>query len=202
LVKLRLKRMGKKKKPFYRIVAADSRAARDGRFIELVGTYDPIAKPHVVECKEDRIMHWLSNGAQPTDTVRGLLRGKGLWLKWTLIKQGADDAKIASEMDAWEKQQIEKASRAEDKKAKAESEKSKKKAAEAEEAKKAEEPEVAAADVTEETVEEVKEEAAAPAEEAVEEVKAEAVEKTAEKVKAEAPTEDGAKKENNEDETK
>jgi small subunit ribosomal protein S16 len=154
--------MGKKKKPFYRIIAADSRAARDGRFIEMVGTYDPIAQPHVVECKEDRIIHWLSNGAQPTDTVRGLLRGKGLWLKWTLIKQGADEAKIASEMDAWEKQQVEKSNRVADKKAKAESEKSEKKTAEDEETKKAAAEEVEAAapveDVVKEETAEVKEE--------------------------------------------
>ena len=205
MVKLRLKRMGKKKKPFYRIVAADSRAARDGRFIELVGTYDPVATPHIVECKEDRIMHWLSNGAQPTDTVRNLLRGKGLWLKWTLIKQGADEAKIASEMDAWEKQQIEKASRTEDKKAKEEAEKSKKKAVEAEEAKKAEETDVAPVEAAEETVEEVKKEAevSAPVEEVVEEVKTETTkEETAAEVKAEPSTEEVEKKENNEDETK
>ncbi|RMH62244.1 MAG: 30S ribosomal protein S16 [Calditrichaeota bacterium] len=112
-VKLRLMRMGRKKRPFYRIVAADSRAPRDGRFIENVGTYDPIAQPHVVECKEDRVLHWLSVGAQPTDTVKSLLRGKGLWLKWTLIKQGADEAKIAAELDAWQKVQQAKAERRE-----------------------------------------------------------------------------------------
>jgi len=105
--------MGRKKRPFYRIVAADSRAPRDGRFIENVGTYDPIAQPHVVECKEDRVLHWLSVGAQPTDTVKSLLRGKGLWLKWTLIKQGADEAKIAAELDAWQKVQQAKAERRE-----------------------------------------------------------------------------------------
>ncbi len=110
-VKLRLMRMGRKKRPFYRIVAADSRAPRDGRFIENVGTYDPIAQPHVVDCKEDRVLHWLSVGAQPTTTVKSLLRGKGLWLKWTLIKQGADEAKIAAEMEAWNKIQEEKKQR-------------------------------------------------------------------------------------------
>ncbi len=162
--------MGKKKKPFYRIVAADSRAARDGRFIENVGTYDPVAQPHKVECKEDRVFYWLSNGAQPTDTVKSLLRGKGLWLKWTLTKQGADEAKIASEMEAWEKTQVEKAQRAEDKVSKSESEKIAKKAAEEAEAKKAEEAEVEAAKKAEE--EKVAAEAT-PEEEATEE-KAEA----------------------------
>ena len=72
-VKLRLKRMGAKQKPFYRVVAADSRSPRDGRFIETVGTYNPIKEPAEVTFKEDRVMYWLSNGAIPTDTVRNLL---------------------------------------------------------------------------------------------------------------------------------
>jgi len=109
--------MGKKKHPFYRIIAADSRAARDGRFIEMVGTYDPVATPHIVNYKEDRVLYWLSVGAQPTDTVKSLLRGKGLWLKWTLMKQGADDAKIAAELADWAQSQEEKAKRIEAKKA-------------------------------------------------------------------------------------
>ncbi len=201
MVKLRLKRIGKKKKPFYRIVAADSRAARDGRFIEMVGTYDPIAKPHVVECKEDRIFHWLSNGAQPTDTVKGLLRGKGLWLKWTLTKQGADEAKIASEMEAWESEQVEKAKRAENKAAKADSEKVKKKAAEEEETKKVEAAASAPEEVVEEATDEVKAETTAPKEETAEEVKADAT-APVEEVDEEAKTEKTAKKENSEDETK
>ena len=73
MVKLRLKRMGAKKRPFYRIVAADSRAPRDGKFLETVGTYDPRQQPSAVTLKEDRIRHWLDNGAQPTETVRGIL---------------------------------------------------------------------------------------------------------------------------------
>lgn len=130
-VKLRLKRMGKKKKPFYRIVAADSRASRNGRFIESVGTYDPIASPHKVDYNEDRILHWLSVGAQPTTTVKSLFSGKGLWLKWTLIKQGADEAKIAAEVASWEKIQEEKLKQAEAKASAKAKEKSKKKAEEA-----------------------------------------------------------------------
>ncbi len=100
-VKLRLRRMGKKKRPFYRIVVADNRAPRDGRFIELIGTYDPISKPMSVELKEDRVMHWLQNGAQPTDTVKNLFQKKGIWLKWHLQKSGADDAKITEELEKW-----------------------------------------------------------------------------------------------------
>lgn len=74
MVKIRLKRMGTKKRPFYRIVVADSRSPRDGRFIELVGTYDPRPQPSVVTLQEDRIRYWLDNGAQPTGTVGALLK--------------------------------------------------------------------------------------------------------------------------------
>lgn len=74
MVKVRLKRMGAKKRPFYRIVIADSRAPRDGKFIETVGTYDPRKNPSEVTLKTDRIRYWLNNGAQPTDTVRDILK--------------------------------------------------------------------------------------------------------------------------------
>lgn len=76
-VKLRLKRMGAKKRPFYRIVAADSRSPRDGRFIEVVGTYNPITEPAEVKVNEELALKWLQNGAIPTDTVRDLLRKQG-----------------------------------------------------------------------------------------------------------------------------
>ena len=71
-VKIRLKRMGTKKKPFYRIVVADSRAPRDGKVIEEVGTYNPLETPAVITVKKEQIMKWLSNGAQPTDTVKAI----------------------------------------------------------------------------------------------------------------------------------
>lgn len=74
MVKLKLARFGAKKKPFYRIVAADSHGKRDGRFIELIGTYDPMINPPAVILKDDRVKYWLSVGAQPTDTVRSLLK--------------------------------------------------------------------------------------------------------------------------------
>ena len=74
MVKLRLKRIGAKKKPFYRIVVANSTAPRDGKFIETVGTYDPLKEPAAVTLKEDRIRYWLNNGVQPTDTVAALLK--------------------------------------------------------------------------------------------------------------------------------
>ena len=74
MVKIRLRRMGAKKAPYYRVVVTDSRNPRDGRFIEEIGTYDPLAEPAKVEIDMERAKYWLSNGAQPTDTVRGLLK--------------------------------------------------------------------------------------------------------------------------------
>ncbi len=78
-VKLRLMRMGKKKQPTYRVVAADARSPRDGRFIELIGRYDPRAEPSVVEIDNDKAVAWLHKGAQPTDQVRKLLEISGAW---------------------------------------------------------------------------------------------------------------------------
>ena len=74
MVKIRLRRMGAKKAPFYRVVVADSRFARDGRFIEVLGYYDPTKNPSVVKIDEEKAKQWLANGAQPTDTVRELLK--------------------------------------------------------------------------------------------------------------------------------
>lgn len=86
-VKLRLKRMGSKQKPFYRIVAADSRFARDGRFIESVGTYDPIKGKDKVTLDEEKALSWLSKGAQPTDTVRNILSASGVMTKYADSKK-------------------------------------------------------------------------------------------------------------------
>lgn len=77
-VKLRLKRMGKKGKPFYRIVAADSRSPRDGRIIETVGTYNPTTNPAEIKVDAELAMKWLRDGAQPSDTVRNILSGEGI----------------------------------------------------------------------------------------------------------------------------
>ena len=74
MVKIRLRRMGAKKAPYYRIVVADSRRPRDGRFIEEVGIYDPMADGQKLTVNQERVQYWISNGAQPTDTVRGLLK--------------------------------------------------------------------------------------------------------------------------------
>lgn len=78
MVKIRLRRMGAKKNPFYRIVVADGRFPRDGRFIEELGTYDPMASDNKVAIKADRAQEWLKNGAQPTDTVKTLLKKAGV----------------------------------------------------------------------------------------------------------------------------
>ena len=102
-VKLRLRRMGKKKQPIYKIVAADARSPRDGKFLEALGLYNPLTKPHTVDVKEERILYWLSNGAQPTNTVKSLLREKGIILKNDLIKRGLDNEKIESELAEWQK---------------------------------------------------------------------------------------------------
>ena len=87
-VKLRLKRMGAKKRPFYRIVAADSRSPRDGRFIELIGTYNPIVEPAEIKIDEELAMKWLRNGAEATDTVRTLFSQAGILEKFHQEKAG------------------------------------------------------------------------------------------------------------------
>lgn len=87
-VKLRLKRMGAKQKPFYRIVAADSRFPRDGRFIETVGTYNPVSNPAEVKIDKELALKWLNNGAEPTDTVKTLLRSEGILKEFAESKKG------------------------------------------------------------------------------------------------------------------
>lgn len=101
MVKLRLSRAGRKKAPIYKIVAADSRSRRDGRFIELLGQYDPNHSPAKVTIKEERALYWLKTGAQPTITVKNILSGKGLLLKHQLIKKGTAADKIEAEMNKW-----------------------------------------------------------------------------------------------------
>ncbi|HNZ50014.1 MAG TPA: 30S ribosomal protein S16 [Bacilli bacterium] len=82
-VKLRLQRFGANKRPYYRVVATDSRNPRDGRFIEVVGTYHPIEKNDVLKIDEEKALKWLNNGAQPTDTVKSLLSKLGIIEKFT-----------------------------------------------------------------------------------------------------------------------
>lgn len=78
MVKIRLKRMGANKKPFYRVVVADSRAPRDGKFIEELGYYNPLVEPPVININEEKAEKWLSTGAQPTDTVKALFKKAGI----------------------------------------------------------------------------------------------------------------------------
>lgn len=85
-VRIRLSRLGRKKAPFYRLVVADSRSPRDGRFIELIGTYNSMTDPAAVVIDEDRALYWLSVGAQPSDTARGLLKKQGIWEKFESAK--------------------------------------------------------------------------------------------------------------------
>jgi small subunit ribosomal protein S16 len=83
MVKIRLMRMGAKKRPFFRVVVADSRSPRDGRFIEKIGKYHPLSHPSVIEIDEERARHWLENGAQPSDPVKVLLQKTGIWERFS-----------------------------------------------------------------------------------------------------------------------
>ena len=87
-VKIRLKRMGAKKAPFYRVVVADSRSPRDGRFIEVLGTYNPLLTPAEIKLDEEKSIKWLNNGAIPTDTVKNLFSKAGIMEKFHNTKQG------------------------------------------------------------------------------------------------------------------
>jgi small subunit ribosomal protein S16 len=129
--------MGKKNQPIYRIVAADARSPRDGRFIEEVGFYDPNKEPMMIKLKETKVIKWIKNGAQPTDTVKSLFKRYGLAYKLNLIKRGFDEAKINEEMQKFEagkdekvkKDKERKVRRAQTKKAKKEASKTEKKEA-------------------------------------------------------------------------
>jgi small subunit ribosomal protein S16 len=110
-VRLRLRRMGKKKQPTYRIVAIDSRAARDGKYIENLGTYDPRQEPAKVELVEERTQYWLDQGAKPSDTVYGLLQRKGVLLRRHLQGLGAEDVKVQEEVQKWAVAQADKLTR-------------------------------------------------------------------------------------------
>lgn len=179
-VKLRLRRMGRKKKPFYRIVAADSRSPRDGRFIEEIGYYNPLTDPMTIEVKQDRALYWLGQGAIPSDTVKNLFTRKGLNMRFDLMRRGVDEAKIDAEMQQWaagqadKQQKLELQKEAELKKAAAA------KKAEEEAAKKAEEE---AAKAAEEEARKAEEAAAA-------EAKAKAEAETADAEKADTAADD------------
>ena len=111
MVRIRLRRVGKKKQPIYKIVVADSRAARKGKFIEAIGQYNPLVNPMIIEVDETRLFWWLKRGAQPSDTLRSLLQRKGLWLKWSLVKKNASEETITAELEKWQMLQAEKLQR-------------------------------------------------------------------------------------------
>lgn len=117
MVKLRLRRAGKKKQAFYKVVATDMRSPRDGRYLEAVGSYDPRMHPPELKFREERVFHWLKNGAQPTDTVRSLFRRTGLWLRWTLTKRGVEGDKMQAILERWQMAQQDRAKRDSDRKA-------------------------------------------------------------------------------------
>jgi small subunit ribosomal protein S16 len=101
VVKIRLQRRGRKKLPIYKIVAADSRYPRDGRFIEALGNYEPLNTPARIELDEERALYWLQVGAQPTDTARSILSETGIMLRLHLLRKGKSEAEIAEEMEKW-----------------------------------------------------------------------------------------------------
>ncbi len=115
----------------YKIVATDSQASREGKIIESLGSYHPLAQPVLIEVNETRLFLWLKRGAQPTDTLRSLLQRKGLWLKWSLVKKGVDEQTIVVELEKWQALQADKLTREKEKKARRKAARKKKAAAEA-----------------------------------------------------------------------
>lgn len=101
-VKIRLLRMGRKKKPFYRIVAIDTKSRRDGRYLDKVGYYDPLTKPATVKIDKEKVLDWLEKGAIPSDTVFNLLQKEGIALEWHLIRNKVSDQARNIEIQKWE----------------------------------------------------------------------------------------------------
>jgi small subunit ribosomal protein S16 len=94
--------MGKKKQPIYKVVAADARSPRDGKFLEAIGIYNPLTNPHTIDLKEDRINYWLDNGAQPTDTVKSLFNQTGINLKRDIAKRKLPAEKAEALLKNWQ----------------------------------------------------------------------------------------------------
>jgi small subunit ribosomal protein S16 len=161
MVRIRLRRVGAKKQPSYRVVVADSESPRDGRFIETIGFYNPRTDPPTVEIEAERALHWLQHGAQPSEAVARMLRNLGIMDKLARLKAGADMetllAELAEEKAAAEKKRMEQKAALEKEAAEAEeAEPPEEEVAEAEEAGPAEE-EVAEAEEAEPVAEEVPE---------------------------------------------
>jgi len=115
-LKIRLRRMGSKKKPFYRLVAIDSRMARDGRFVEVVGYYDPLTNPPKIHVDEEALFRWIGRGATPTVNVASLLRRVGSLQKWDLMKAGLKGEELETRVEAIKNQQLAAADRRQAKK--------------------------------------------------------------------------------------
>jgi small subunit ribosomal protein S16 len=115
-LKIRLRRMGTKKKPFYRLVAIDSRMARDGRFVEVVGYYDPMTNPPKIQIDEEALFRWIERGATPSVNVASLLRRVGSLQKWDLMKAGVKGEELETRVEAIKNQQLVAAERRETKK--------------------------------------------------------------------------------------
>jgi small subunit ribosomal protein S16 len=122
-LKIRLRRMGTKKKPFYRLVAIDSRMARDGRFVEVVGYYDPMTNPPNIHVDEEALYRWMGRGATPTVNVASLLRRVGSLQKWDLMKAGVTGDELETRVEAIKNQQLAAIQRKETKKGEARSQK-------------------------------------------------------------------------------
>jgi small subunit ribosomal protein S16 len=195
---IRLTRMGRKKRPFYRLVVLDSRKRRDGAYLANLGFYNPFSEPHEINIHADEIIEWLSKGATMSETARSLLRTEGVLHQYSLVKQGLEAAEIETRMNEWrttaeanrQKRDDAKAARVAEAaaEAKAVAETEAKEAAEAEAAEKA----AAAAEAKAKADAEAAEKAAAEAEEAAakpEEVPAEAEEAAAEPEEAPAEAE-------------
>ena len=113
-VKIRLKRLGRKKRPFFRVVAIDGRSRRDGAEIERLGWYDPLAtNGERFRLNDDRIFHWLKEGAQPSNTVKNLLSQAGISLRWHLMRAGKSAEEIETALQEWERKQTERRRREE-----------------------------------------------------------------------------------------
>ena len=126
-----MKRMGRRNRPFFRVIVIDSRRQRDGAAIEEVGWYDPIKTEDNFSLKDDRLIHWLQQGAQPSDTVKNLMKKSGLSYRWHLMKQGLDEKAIDHEIQKWSLDRDERLKKKAEERAKAKAEAKEKAEAEA-----------------------------------------------------------------------
>jgi len=148
-VKLRLSRIGKKKQPYYRIVAIDSKSSRDGSYLDKIGHYNPVTQPAELTIDRAKALMWLNDGAIPSDTVNSLFRRQGILHEWDLRKRGIGDEKVAEELGKWQDAQVQRGKREEAKMAMAKRETEAKKPAKSEPAPETKAPVEAAAPAVE-----------------------------------------------------